>query len=151
MDIQNHTFWNVSSFFIRGFIMKPCLSISSLGRIGSWEHDIEASKVQGRARGRKGERKKILYYDNLDLYMLLLVHFCIYVFACLWDPMRLYSFVQGWLNPFWNLSSTNPLSSVLWEKPSLTERVSGARPALSQSRAFKRINPLQNQRPAPLS
>ena len=36
---------------------KPVLSITSSGEIGFWEHDIEASKMQGRARGRKGERK----------------------------------------------------------------------------------------------
>ena len=35
----------------------PVLSITSSGEIGFWEHDIEASKMQGRARGRKGERK----------------------------------------------------------------------------------------------
>ena len=40
-----------------GFIENPVLSITSSGEIGFWEHDIEASKMQGRARGRKGERK----------------------------------------------------------------------------------------------
>ena len=40
-----------------GFIKNPVLSITSLGEIGFWEHHIEASKMQGRARGRKGERK----------------------------------------------------------------------------------------------
>ena len=40
-----------------GFIKNPVLSITSSREIGFWEHDIEASKMQGRARGRKGERK----------------------------------------------------------------------------------------------
>ena len=40
-----------------GFIKKNVLSITSSGEIGFWEHDIEASKMQGRTRGRKGERK----------------------------------------------------------------------------------------------
>ena len=52
---------NVASFFthlcIWGFIKNPVLSITSSREIGFWEHDIEASKMQGRARGRKGERK----------------------------------------------------------------------------------------------
>ena len=39
------------------YIKKNVLSIASLGEIGFWEHDIEASKMQGRARGRKAERK----------------------------------------------------------------------------------------------
>ena len=40
-----------------GIKKKNVLSITSSGEIGFWEHDIEASKMQGRARGRKGERK----------------------------------------------------------------------------------------------
>ena len=46
--------------------------------------------MQGRARGRKGERKKYLItiyiykYIN-SVYMLLLVHSCIYMFAYLLD------------------------------------------------------------------
>ena len=40
-----------------GFIKETVLSITSSGQIGFWEHDIEAWKMQGRARGRKGERK----------------------------------------------------------------------------------------------
>ena len=44
--------------------------------------------MQGRARGRKGERKKYLItiYIYIDsVYMLLLVHSCIYMFAYLLD------------------------------------------------------------------
>ena len=48
-DTNNEGMW--------GFIKNPVLSITSSGEIGFWEHDIEASKMQGRARGRKGERK----------------------------------------------------------------------------------------------
>ena len=40
-----------------GIYKKPVLSITSSGEIGIWEHDIEVSKMQRRARGRKGERK----------------------------------------------------------------------------------------------
>ena len=40
-----------------GIYKKKLLSITSSGEIGFWAHDIEASKMQGRARGRKGERK----------------------------------------------------------------------------------------------
>ena len=43
--------------YIWGFITNPVLSITSSGEIGFSDHDIEASKMQGRARGRKGERK----------------------------------------------------------------------------------------------
>ena len=43
--------------YIWGFTKKPVLSITSSGEIGIWEHDIEVSKMQGRARGRKGEGK----------------------------------------------------------------------------------------------
>ena len=43
--------------YIWGFTKKPVLSITSSGEIGIWKHDIEVSKMQGRARGRKGERK----------------------------------------------------------------------------------------------
>ena len=58
--------WHIASihliddiwYMIYGHLLKtPVLSITSSGEIGFWEHDIEASKMQGRARGRKGERK----------------------------------------------------------------------------------------------
>ena len=45
-----------------GFIKKPGLSVTYSWQIGFWEHDIEALKMQGRARGRKGERKT---YHNI--------------------------------------------------------------------------------------
>ena len=54
---------SVSSFQTRMFSYlgiyqkKPVLSITSSWEIGFWEHDIEAPKMQGRARGHKGERK----------------------------------------------------------------------------------------------
>ena len=48
---------NMDEEDIWGFIKSPVLSITSSREIGFWEHDIEASKMQGRARGRKGERK----------------------------------------------------------------------------------------------
>ena len=47
-----------------GIHKKPVLSITSSGEIGFREHDIEASKMQGRARGRKGERKT--YYITIS-------------------------------------------------------------------------------------
>ena len=50
-------YWEKSNKSIWGFAKKPVLSITSSGQIGFWEHDKEASKMQGRARGRKGERK----------------------------------------------------------------------------------------------
>ena len=52
-----------------GFIKNPVLSITSSGEIGFWEHDIEASKMQGRARGRKGERKTyhITIYHHITM------------------------------------------------------------------------------------
>ena len=52
-----------------GFIKKPVLSITSSVEIGFWEHDIEASKMQGRARGRKGERKTyhITIYHHITM------------------------------------------------------------------------------------
>ena len=40
-----------------GFVKNTVLLITSSGQIGFWEHDIEASKMEGRARERKGERK----------------------------------------------------------------------------------------------
>ena len=43
--------------FVKNIKKKTVLSITSSGEIGFWEHDIEALKMQGRARGRKGERK----------------------------------------------------------------------------------------------
>ena len=46
-----------SQLALWGFIRNPVLSIKSLGEIGFWEHDTEASKMQGRARGRKAERR----------------------------------------------------------------------------------------------
>ena len=56
MSIQIQKIWACASISTWGFIEKPVLSITSSGEIGFWEHDIEASKIQGRARGRKGER-----------------------------------------------------------------------------------------------
>ena len=55
--------------YIWGFIKNPVLSITSSGEIGFWEHDIEASKMQGRARGRKGERKTyhITIYHHITM------------------------------------------------------------------------------------
>ena len=50
-----HLFLSINSKW--GFIKNPVLSITSSGEIGFSVHDIEASKMQGRARGRKGERK----------------------------------------------------------------------------------------------
>ena len=47
-----------------GFIQNPVLSITSSGEVGFWEHDIEASKMQGRARGRKGEAQGVLSYQK---------------------------------------------------------------------------------------
>ena len=40
-----------------GFTKNPGHSITSSGEIGFWAHDIEASKMQSRTRGRKGKRK----------------------------------------------------------------------------------------------
>ena len=62
MEMCHHVLIEVSlrvapSFDNWGFIKNPVLSITSSGEIGFWEHDIEASKMQGRARRRKGERK----------------------------------------------------------------------------------------------
>ena len=57
-----------------GFIKKPGLSVTYSWQIGFWEHDIEASKMQGRARGRKGERKTyhitILYIQISCMYLI---------------------------------------------------------------------------------
>ena len=51
-------YWLLDIFWYTGiFIKKAVLSITSSGEIGFWEHDTEASKMQGRARGRNGERK----------------------------------------------------------------------------------------------
>ena len=55
--------------YIWGFIKNPVLSITSSGEIGFWEHDIEASKMQGRARGRKGERKTYHIYPYHHITM----------------------------------------------------------------------------------
>ena len=56
-----------------GFIKNPGLSVTYSWQIGFWEHDIEASKMQGRARGRKGERKTyhitILYIQISCMYL----------------------------------------------------------------------------------
>ena len=49
-----------------GFIKKPVLSITSSGEIGFWEHDIEASKMQGRARGRW--RAQDIPYHHISPY-----------------------------------------------------------------------------------
>ena len=58
-----------------GFIKNPGLSVTYSWQIGFWEHDIEASKMQGRARGRKGERKTyhitILYIQISCMYYLI--------------------------------------------------------------------------------
>ena len=60
--------------FIWGFIKKPGLSVTYSWQIGFWERDIEASKMQGRARGRKGERKTyhitILYIQISCMYLI---------------------------------------------------------------------------------
>ena len=66
------------NIYIWGFIKKKKndLSITYSWRIGFWEHDIEASKMQGRARGRKGERKtyhiwqKRMYTMEFGIYWL---------------------------------------------------------------------------------
>ena len=52
-------------FDIWGFIKNPVLSITSSGEIGFWEHDIEASEMQGRARGHKGEAQGVLSYQKV--------------------------------------------------------------------------------------
>ena len=52
-----------------GIKRDPVLSITSSGEIGFWEHDIEASKMQGRPRGRTGERKTyhITIYHHITM------------------------------------------------------------------------------------
>ncbi len=90
-----------------GVYKPPCLSISFSGQIGFWEHDIEASRIQGRATGRKGERKKYLSpYRYLHVITFLHLYFCI---------LRPYRYIHAWLTPFRNKSSIKKSTSVLWK------------------------------------
>ena len=63
---------------------KPVLSITSSGEIGFWERDIEASKMQGRARGRKGERKTY----HINLYHHITMEFGAYLLNVAKNPTR---------------------------------------------------------------
>ena len=82
------------SLYMRIYSKKNGLSITYSWQIRFWEHDIEASKMQGRARARKGEAQGVLSYqkvegsfDNPHIYYIIKYTYDIYIYLCTYNKL----------------------------------------------------------------